>query len=92
VQSCSRLSPAADRGVLHIGYGYGRGPDIVELMLFNTKILNKTLCYSFRAYFGLECSLTAGLLDLNLENGAMTIPTEPIGNIPRPLKLLDAIR
>ena len=24
-------------------------------------------------------------------NGAMTIPTEPIGSIPRPLKLLDAI-
>lgn len=28
---------------------------------------------------------------MHIENGATTIPTEPIGSIPRPLKLLDAI-
>ena len=34
----------------------------------------------------------AGVPDLIiLQSGAMTIPTEPIGSIPRPLKLLEAI-
>jgi 5-methyltetrahydropteroyltriglutamate--homocysteine methyltransferase len=43
----------------------------------------------------LGCFLTAGiegLYVLHIANGAMSIPTEPIGSIPRPLKLLDAIK